>query len=47
MRGEWGEDQNSPSDAEIVYFDSQVEALAYLHNQRHVYLEGAPIYDDE
>jgi hypothetical protein len=48
LRGEWCYDhRNNPLSAEIIRFDSRDEALAHLHNRRHVYLEGAPIYYED
>jgi hypothetical protein len=47
MRGEFCEEHlKDSSGAEIVHFDSREEALVYLRDQHHVYLEGAPIYDE-
>jgi hypothetical protein len=48
MRGEYcPEHLGDSSGAEIIHFDSRGEALAYLHNQRHIYFEGAPIYPED
>jgi hypothetical protein len=47
MRGEFHEEhQEQPLGAELLHFESHIEALNYLRDQRHIYLEGAPVFEE-